>query len=126
MQIHVAFPDIINTVLIHRVSFDVVEPGYRLEWRHHKIFEILHCWEGEITEWVDEQEVVFRAGDWLFFNSGVRHRTLNHSGKPFSFFAIHFDIDDPDIRKLLKSLQVRHSHILSKTAEDSMLPQLMK
>jgi AraC family transcriptional regulator len=121
MNIHVGFSDIMNTILIHNVSFDVVEPGYRLDSRYHKIFEILYCYDGEVFEWLNEQSLNFCSGDWLFINSGVRHRTFNNSNQPFSFFAIHFDIDDPDIRILLKSFRLEHNFIPRSIAEQSLL-----
>ncbi len=123
MKIQVGFADIMNTIFIHKVSFNVVEPGYRLDSRYHKIFEILYCYDGKMLQWLNEKEMSFGTGDWLFISSGVRHRTFNATKSPVSFLAIHFDIDDPGIRKLLKSLHMSQSFIPRRIAEQSLLPR---
>jgi AraC family transcriptional regulator len=85
----------------------------------HSSFELLHCWDGEVTEWLEDNPIMFKQGDWLLIPPGFKHKTLNQTSKNFTYITLMFDIDDPELRRELKSL----SNILV-TKEDAALTEI--
>lgn len=104
MESIVDFPFISNTFTIRRFHAGIVEPGWQCSIHFHRSFELLYCWEGEVTEWLDHQPVLFKGGDWLLIPPGVKHRTLNGDGNHFTYLSLLFDTDEPQFRKTLQSL----------------------
>ncbi|BFH62526.1 helix-turn-helix domain-containing protein [Paenibacillus azoreducens] len=123
MRIFIKFPDLTSTLYIRSSHVIVLEPGYFYPNEHHPLFELNYCWAGETTVWIQEKPCRLKAGDWLLIKSGLNHRTMNQSGSPSTLVVIHFDIDDPIIRKTLTSSV---SDMVSKeTAERTLLPQFL-
>jgi len=123
MEIYIKFPDLTSTLYVRGFHVNVLEPGYFYPSQHHRIFELNYCWAGEVTVWIQEKPFRLQAGDWLLIKSGLSHRTTNESGSPSTLVVIHFDIDDPDVRKTLSSTA---SDMVSKeTAERTLLPQYL-
>nr|WP_150959186.1 AraC family transcriptional regulator [Aneurinibacillus sp. XH2] len=124
MNIDVHFPNITSTLQIVGCHFSVKPPGWSFPNHHHYLFELLYCWSGSVTHMINGRKLDLHAGDWLLLQSGVRHQMQNVSGGPYSFFNLHFDIDDPRLRKLLSSSKYRH--ITRQDSEHSCLPLYMK
>jgi transcriptional regulator with XRE-family HTH domain len=59
-----------------------VPPGYRSETVAHEGEEILYVLDGEITQRLDGEEMVMRAGDSLHFRGNRPHSWSNHTDTP--------------------------------------------
>lgn len=103
MDIEVIFPSMTSTLQIRGCGFFVKPPGWSYPLHHHHLFEILYCFSGEVVQFVGVSERTMRAGDWMLLKAGVRHRLENLAAEPYSFLNIHFDVDDPDLRRRLIS-----------------------
>ncbi|WP_276353291.1 helix-turn-helix domain-containing protein [Cohnella caldifontis] len=100
------FPNITNTLLVRDFRVAAFDSRWFVDTHSHKLYELLFCWEGDVTEWVNNEEIRFQSGDVLLLRPGERHRTFNHSMNNFSFIAIHFDLDDAELRPLLNRSRV--------------------
>ncbi|MFC3768993.1 helix-turn-helix domain-containing protein [Paenibacillus sp. GCM10012303] len=103
MDIEVIFPNMTSTLQIKGCGFFVKPPGWSYPLHHHHLFEILYCFSGEVVQFVGVGERKMRAGDWMLLKAGVRHRLENLADEPYSFLNIHFDVDDPDLRRQLNA-----------------------
>lgn len=105
MHTDIIFPNITSTLQITGCHFGKKPPGWDYPKHHHHLYEIICCLEGEARLVVNGERLQLFPGDWLFLRAGARHEIRNHSEEDnfFSFFNIHFDIDDPEIRKSLSS-----------------------
>jgi AraC family transcriptional regulator len=108
MQKKILVPDINNTIFIHGFIIGVENSNWNLSHGYHDIFELTLCVEGNALQWIDKECVEFKKGDWMFLNPGVKHKTMNNSTGNFTYMAIHFDIDDPLLRRVLKSSPLHH------------------
>lgn len=101
----IIFPNITSTLQVTGCHFGKKPLGWHYPKHHHHLYEVLHCQEGEAKLLINSSELVLNSGDWLLIRAGVRHEIKNDSpeGSSFSFFNIHFDIDDHDMRKSLSS-----------------------
>ncbi|MEF3304467.1 AraC family transcriptional regulator [Paenibacillus sp. GYB003] len=124
MQIRVGLPDMTSTFITHNVHVRVAEPGYSFRMEFHPTFELLHCWEGDAVEYVRERPVPFQTGDWVLIRPGTKHRLQNNSERPVTLLSIHFDIDDPMLRKQLNVPGMER--IPRKAAERTMIPRYMR
>ncbi len=59
-----------------------VPPGYQSETVAHEGEEILYVLEGSITQRLDGEEMVMRAGDSLHFRGNRPHSWSNHTNQP--------------------------------------------
>ncbi|WP_213581610.1 AraC family transcriptional regulator [Paenibacillus sp. J2TS4] len=101
MNIDIYFPNMTSTLQIVGCHFSVKPPGWSFPNHHHHLFELLYCWGGSVTHIINGHKLQLHAGDWLLLKSGVRHEMENKSEEPYSFFNLHFDIDDPKLRQRL-------------------------
>lgn len=120
MNIEVRFPNMTSTLQIIGCHFGVKQPGWSYPKHHHHLFELLHCWSGEVLQTINGTSIAVRSGDWLLLKSGVRHHLENVSQEPYSFFDVHFDIDDAEMRKLLS--RNPFGHITREAAARTRLP----
>ena len=56
-----------------------VPPGYQSEVVSHDGEECLYVLEGEVTQWLDDNKIILRAGDALHFRGNQNHAWANHS-----------------------------------------------
>lgn len=124
MDIEVYFPNMTSTLQISGCGFGVKPPGWSYPMHHHHLFELLYCFGGEATQVMNGYELTLRPGDWLIVKSGARHRTDNRSDSPYSFFNIHFDVDDPELRRRLSGADC--GYLACSKAEETELPGYMK
>jgi AraC family transcriptional regulator len=108
MDKYIKIPDTNNTIMIKGFMFGVEKPGWILEEHHHDIFELTLCTEGSGLQWFNDECIELNQGDWIFLRPGVKHKTKNIGESPFSYLAVHFDIDDLPLRKLLKNSTLNH------------------
>lgn len=101
-NVSIRIPDISSTLQIRGFHIGVVGPGWSYHNHHHPSFELLYCWDGHVTEWLNEKPVSLDTGNWLLIPPGMKHKTLNPADVPFTYLSLLFDIDDPDFRRELK------------------------
>ncbi|MEF3304625.1 helix-turn-helix domain-containing protein [Paenibacillus sp. GYB003] len=118
------FPNMTSTLQITGCGFGVKPPGWSYPDHHHHLFELLYCFAGEATHYTNGVPEPFREGDWIWIKSGVRHRTENRSETPYTFFNVHFDIDDPELRRRLSVAEF--GTLKRSEAERTALPEWMK
>ncbi|MEH7115952.1 AraC family transcriptional regulator [Neobacillus vireti] len=124
MDKYIKIPDTNSTILIQGFMFGVEKAGWKLEEHHHDIFELTLCMEGSAFQWFNEECIEFNKGDWIFLRPGVRHQTKNRSEGSFSYLAVHFDIDDLPLRRLLKNSIL--NHVPYQTAMETQLAKYTK
>lgn len=122
MQAYIKVPDSNSNIFIQGFIFGVEAPGWQLKDNYHDIFELTLCIDGAALERMGDKVYHYKAGDWIFLKPGVKHGTFNNTDGPFSYMAIHFDIDDPALRKLLKRSTL--SHVTAEMAKLTKLPEL--
>ncbi|ANE45610.1 hypothetical protein SY83_04055 [Paenibacillus swuensis] len=75
------------------------------EWSYHKhqhpTYELLYCLEGRATEWINGNSVSLSEGDWLYLNRGVMHSTMTEPDSVFTYFTVHFDMEDEGMKSAL-------------------------
>lgn len=124
MEIEVYFPNMTSTLQITGCGFNVKPPGWSYPMHHHHLFELAYGFSGEAHQHVNGHTVCVREGDWLLVKSGVKHGTDNRSDSPYAFFNIHFDVDDPGLRKRLSAAD--YGLLPRADAEKTRLPFHMK
>ncbi|TMV44621.1 helix-turn-helix domain-containing protein [Paenibacillus mesophilus] len=124
MDIQVYFPNMTSTLQITGCGFNVKPPGWSYPNHHHHLFELMYSFSGEALQHVNRGTVRLETGDWLLIKSGVKHRTDNRSDSPYAFFNIHFDVDDPELRKKLSAAD--YGLLPRANAERTQLPGLMR
>ncbi len=105
MHADILFPNITSTLQITGCHFAVKPAGWTYPKHHHHLYELMYGLSGEGKLSVGGEDVRLRAGSWLLLKAGVRHDVSNASeGEDvFSFFNIHFDIDDSEMRRRLSA-----------------------
>jgi AraC-like DNA-binding protein len=81
----------------------VAEPGWTYRDHHHKIFELLYCYDGSVVQYVEGASIAFDKGDWLIIPPGMRHSVVNSGPDNYIYLSFHFDIDDLDFRHWFQS-----------------------
>lgn len=99
MTYKVAFPDMMSTLHLIGFHFRVTEPGWTYPDHHHKIFELLYCYDGSAIQYIDQCSIPFSKGDWLVIPPGLRHHVVSSNAGPYVYLSIHFDIDDLECRR---------------------------
>ncbi|MFS0873742.1 helix-turn-helix domain-containing protein [Paenibacillus xylanilyticus] len=121
MDTDVVFPNMTSTLQITGCHFGRKSPGWVYPKHHHHLYEVLYCQSGEGRLQIGTDEILLGPGDWLFIRAGARHlmenacacanesigkiEPIDHSR--FSFFNIHFDIDDSEMRRTLSQREYR-------------------
>ncbi|SDW34280.1 AraC family transcriptional regulator [Paenibacillus sp. CF384] len=85
-----------------------VDAGWSYQLHEHSGYELLHCYSGQLTEWIHGDPVVMSAGEWLLIGPGVKHSTINESNLGFVYFSVHFGIEDPELTHALKDMNYVH------------------
>lgn len=76
----------------------------------HPQYELNYVTEGEQRMMVNGTLYIQKAGELLLIPPGSIHSSQSHNGKGFTYFCMHFDIDDPLFLSLLARIkQVRFS-----------------
>ncbi|MGG1878774.1 AraC family transcriptional regulator [Paenibacillus cisolokensis] len=121
----IIFPDMTSTLQITGCHFGNKPAGWHYPKHHHHLYEVLHCQEGEAGLVINRAELTLHAGEWLLIRAGVRHEIRNGSPKgSFSFFNIHFDIDDVDMRRSLS--RTDYSLLQASVAATTKLPSYIQ
>ena len=94
----VVFPDVMTTLQTKQFHFRVTEPGWTFPKHHHKMFELLYCYDGSAIQTVDEKPIPFHSGNWLIIPPGIRHSVMNPGPGNYAYLSLTFDVDDPQFR----------------------------
>lgn len=103
----VSFPNIISTLQLIGVHYRVAESGWAYPDHHHKIFELLYCYDGNSHQYVEGSSIAFGKGDWLIIPPGLRHYVVNSGLSNYIYLSFHFDIDDLKFREWFQSQAVQ-------------------
>lgn len=111
METGIVLANMTHTLQIVGGHFSVKPPFWSYPRHHHHLFELLYCWDGEVTQSAGDHEFTLHAGDLLLLKPGIKHHTYNHSAQPYSFFNLHFNIDDKELRGLLTANAYEHMNM---------------
>ena len=123
MHVEIHFSDMSHTLQIVGCHFGVKPAGWEYPRHHHHLFEIIYCWDGAVTLIVDDHEIRIYSGDLLLLKPGVKHHSRNDSAGPHTFFNIHFNIDELELRNLLTASP--YQHMKRESVHQTRLPAYM-
>ncbi|MHA6530977.1 AraC family transcriptional regulator [Paenibacillus sp. BAC0078] len=101
-------PDIKTTLNLFGMHIRKVSGEWDYPTHAHPQYEFNYLLEGEQLITVNHRRYLQRAGDLVLLRPGEFHSSKSVDNKPFTYFCIHFDIDD----KILNSLLSRLDHVL--------------
>lgn len=96
--------DMSNTLQIKDFHIGICGANWTFDSHYHPSFEVLYCYDGSVSEWMENEKIPFHSGDWLLIPPGMRHYTVNESDTRFTYVSLIFDLDNPTFRKELKSI----------------------
>jgi AraC-like DNA-binding protein len=101
-------PDVKTTLNLFGMHLRRVSGEWDYPLHAHPQYEFNYVLEGEQLFTVNHHSYLQRAGDLVLLRPGDTHSSRSGNGEPFTYFCIHFDIDD----KLLISLLSRLDQVL--------------
>lgn len=104
----VFYPDVQTTVNLFAIHLRSVGADWDYPAHEHPQYELNYVSEGEQYMTVDGKLYIQKAGELLLIPPGSIHSSLSHNGKGFTYFCMHFDIDD----QLFLSLLARIKQVL--------------
>ncbi|WP_413379027.1 helix-turn-helix domain-containing protein [Paenibacillus taichungensis] len=104
----VFYPDVQTTVNLFAIHLRSVGADWDYPAHEHPQYELNYVTEGEQYMTVDGKLYIQKAGELLLIPPGSIHSSLSHNGKGFTYFCMHFDIDD----QLFLSLLARIKQVL--------------
>ncbi|GLX68859.1 AraC family transcriptional regulator [Paenibacillus glycanilyticus] len=78
-----------------------VDNGWTYNEHQHPLLELNIVLQGTQFTVVSGQEYVQHAGDLLLIRPDESHHSRQGSEEPMTYFALHLDVDDPDLYDLL-------------------------
>ncbi|MCW3790459.1 AraC family transcriptional regulator [Paenibacillus sp. LS1] len=106
----VFYPDVQTTVNLFAIHLRSVGTDWDYPAHEHPQYELNYVTEGEQRMMVNGTLYIQKAGELLLIPPGSIHSSQSHNGKGFTYFCMHFDIDDPLFLSLLARIkQVRFS-----------------
>lgn len=118
-------PDVKTTLNLFGMHLRKVSGAWNYPIHAHPQYEFNYVLEGEQRIIVNNRSYTQRSGDLVLLRPGDSHSSQSGNGEPFTYFCIHFDIDD----KLLISLLSRLNHVLfaaESTIAHKLTPSLSK
>ncbi|SEA58652.1 AraC family transcriptional regulator [Paenibacillus sp. 276b] len=104
----VFYPDVQTTVNLFAIHLRSVGADWDYPAHEHPQYELNYVTEGEQYMTVNGKLYIQKAGELLLIPPGSTHSSLSHNGKGFTYFCMHFDIDD----QLFLSLLARIKQVL--------------
>ncbi|SLK09184.1 MULTISPECIES: helix-turn-helix domain-containing protein [unclassified Paenibacillus] len=104
----VFYPDVQTTVNLFAIHLRSVGADWDYPAHEHPQYELNYVTEGEQYMTVNGKLYIQKAGELLLIPPGSIHSSLSHNGKGFTYFCMHFDIDD----QLFLSLLARIKQVL--------------
>ncbi|MBY0010571.1 AraC family transcriptional regulator [Paenibacillus typhae] len=106
----IIIPDVKTTLNLFGMHLRTVSGAWSYPIHAHPQYEFNYVLDGEQRIIVNSRSYSQRAGDLVLLRPGDSHSSQSGNGRPFTYFCIHFDIDD----KILISLLSRLHHVLFK------------
>ncbi|MNB80434.1 Arabinose operon regulatory protein [compost metagenome] len=104
----IIIPDVKTTLNLFGMHLRTVGGAWSYPIHAHPQYEFNYVLDGEQRIIVNSRSYMQRAGDLVLLRPGDSHSSQSGNGRPFTYFCIHFDIDD----KILISLLSRLHHVL--------------
>ncbi|AIQ53989.1 AraC family transcriptional regulator [Paenibacillus sp. FSL R7-0331] len=104
----IIIPDVKTTLNLFGMHLRTVGGAWSYPIHAHPQYEFNYVLDGEQRIIVNSRSYTQRAGDLVLLRPGDSHSSQSGNGRPFTYFCIHFDIDD----KILISLLSRLHHVL--------------
>ena len=94
-------PEIAATFQLDGAHFRRVAAGWAYPRHDHPGFELNYVVEGSQETELTGRHLVQQAGDLVLFAPGDAHASRNAGNEPMGYYCMHFDVDDPLLRRLL-------------------------
>ncbi|MBD3917433.1 AraC family transcriptional regulator [Paenibacillus sp. PR3] len=88
------FPNVKTTVNLFGVHMRQVDGSWEYPEHKHNQYEINYVLEGEQLVTVNGAAYEQHAGDLILIRPGEAHSSRSANGRPFTYFCLHFNIDD--------------------------------
>lgn len=98
-------PDMKTTVNLFGIHLRRVSGEWDYPVHEHPQYEINYVLEGEQLMTVSGRSYIQRAGDLVLLRPGDAHSSRSGNNGPFTYFCIHFDIDDKIFLSLLSRME---------------------
>jgi AraC family transcriptional regulator, transcriptional activator of pobA len=99
------FPDVKTTINLFGVHLRQVEGAWEYPVHEHPQYEINYVLEGEQLMTVNGKAYAQQAGDLLLIRPGEAHSSRSADSQPFTYFCLHFNIDDHLFLSLLNRMK---------------------
>lgn len=84
-----------------------VDKGWSYMEHQHPLLELNVVLQGRQLTVVSGEEYTQNAGDLLLIRPDEVHKSRNAGNEPMTYFALHLDVDDPDLYYLLGRIEQR-------------------
>lgn len=101
----VFYPDVQTTVNLFAIHLRSVGTNWDYPAHEHPQYELNYVTEGEQHMTVNGTLYIQKAGELLIIPPGSIHSSQSHNGKGFTYFCMHFDIDDQLFLSLLARIR---------------------
>lgn len=119
------FPDVQTTMNLFGIHLRTVSTDWQYPIHDHPQYEINYVLQGQQLMTVGSQSYVQQEGDLMILSPGTSHSSRTIDGQSFTYFCIHFDIDD----RLFLSLLERLNQVIfrqSSAVAQALRPHLIK
>ncbi|ANS77200.1 AraC family transcriptional regulator [Paenibacillus yonginensis] len=116
-------PDLESTFRVFAAHLRTVSSGWTYPLHSHPLFEINLLLEGRQLIRVNGQDYQQQPGDLLIFRPEDLHESRNDGGSDMTYYCIHFDTDERELRELLCRGSRRHfssDSLLARNARPSL------
>lgn len=80
---------------------ETVPPGWHWKPEAHLAFELMYVMAGTQRTTSEIGELVTHAGEFIVIPAGIHHNNFVVGEQDLTYFAIHFNLDDPSFKYLL-------------------------
>lgn len=96
-------PDVETMLKLFRFHVRTVDNEWSYPEHEHMLFELNLVLEGEQHMNIEGSSFLQKEGDLLLIQPGDKHSSRVEQGKKMQYLCIHFDIDDPVFRQMLRT-----------------------
>lgn len=80
---------------------ETVMPGWHWKPEAHLAFELMYIIHGTQKTISEIGDLLVHAGEFIIIPYGISHNNFVFGNEPMTYFAVHFNLDDPTIKYLL-------------------------
>lgn len=80
---------------------ETVQPGWHWKPEAHLAFELMYIIAGTQRTESEIGELVVHAGEFIIIPYGIRHNNFAIGETPLTYFAVHFNLEEPTLKYLL-------------------------